>query len=203
MTSFAGIVKLAVFFLLIFASISLSYAQDDSIYRLAAGTRISVKLDVELSSKVASVNDTFLASVAKPVVNRERVVVPVGTVIEGRVTAVGGAAGGSRNGKLEVVFETLKIAGQERRIEGIPVADVTARSSTAFSFLSVLGGVAIGTALGSTTSSSGGRLIGAAIGAGAGTGVALLRKGKEARIRKDEVFEIELKKDVTLPVLDY
>jgi len=46
-------------------------------------------------------------------------------------------------------------------------------------------------------------LIGAGIGGGVGTAVALLRKGKDVRIRKGEEFEIELRKEVMLPVLDY
>ena len=43
----------------------------------------------------------------------------------------------------------------------------------------------------------------AGIGAGAGTGAALLRKGKNVRIKSDEEFEIRLEKEVVLPVLDY
>lgn len=203
MKSFAGTRNLAVLFLLIFANSLSSYAQSDSIYRLPEGTRITIKLDVELSSKVASVNDTFFASVAKPVTNRERIVLPEGTVIEGRVVEVERAGAASKNGEIEVVFETLRIAGQIRRIEARPVVSVSTRSSNAFSFLSILGGAAVGTALGSASNSSSGALIGAAVGAGAGTGVALLKKGKDAKLRKGQEFEIELKREVTLPVLDY
>lgn len=203
MNSIAGIREITVLFLLIFANSLFSYAQPDSIYRLPEGTRITVKLDLELSSKVASVNDTFLASVAKPVINRERVVMPEGTVIEGRVVEVERAGAGSKDGELEVVFETLKIAGQTRRIEGIPVSPIESRSSNVFSILSVLGGAVVGTAVGATSNASSGAAIGAAVGAGAGTGIALIKKGKEAKIRKGQEFEIELKREVTLPVLDY
>ena len=56
--------------------------------------------------------------------------------------------------------------------------------------------------MGATTSGSG-ALIGAGVGGGAGTCIALLRKGRDAKIDRGGEFEIELKKEVILPVLDY
>ena len=203
MQRFAGFRKLTVLSLLIFANSVLLYAQPDSIYRIPAGTRMTLKLDAEINSKVSSVNDTFLATISKPVKVREAVVLPIGTVVEGRVQAVTSAAGGSQSGKLDVVFETIKLASETRKIEGFMIKPLSVRSSNAFSILSVLGGAAAGAAIGAATRTSAGALIGGAAGAGAGGTVAFLRKGKDVRLRKDEEFEIELKKDVQLPVLDY
>ena len=56
---------------------------------------------------------------------------------------------------------------------------------------------------GAVSKANNGALIGAGVGAGAGTAVALLRKGKDVRIRDGEEFEIVLKKEIVLPVLDY
>ncbi len=187
--------------LLLFANFL--FGQTDSIYRLPAGTRINLKLDAEINSKVSSRDDTFIATVSNAVKIRDAVVLPVGTVIEGRVSEVSRADIGGQNGKLEVVFEILKISNETRRIDGSLVTPLKAESTRSFSILSVLGGLAAGTALGAVSNSSKGLLIGAAAGAGAGTGVALLRKGKDVRIKKDVEFEIELKKEVLLPVLDY
>jgi len=72
-----------------------------------------------------------------------------------------------------------------------------------FNLLSALGGAAIGAAIGAVSKADNGTLIGAGIGAGVGTGIAFFRKGKDVRIRTDEEFEIELEREVTLPVLDY
>lgn len=188
---------------MIFANSVLYAAQDDSIYRLPAGARFSVKVDAEINSGSASVNDTFLATVTRPVKVREVVVLPAGTLIEGRVTSVERSSAASQSGKLGVVFEALKIAGQSRRIEAALVEPLTASSSRAFTFLSIVGGLAAGAAIGAASNASNGALIGAVAGAGAGSGIALLRKGKDVRIRKNVEFEIELKKDVSLPVLDY
>ena len=203
MHRFAALRKLTALSLLIFANSILLFAQPDSIYRLPAGTKITLKLDAEINSKVSSVNDTFLAAVTKPVKVREVVVMPIGTVIEGRVATVTRAAGGGQGGSLDLVFESLKISNKIRKIDGMMVTPLPERSSRVFSFLSVAGGLAAGAALGAASGTSNGTLIGAAVGAGAGTSLALLRKGKDVRLRKNEEFEIEIKKEVTLPVLDY
>lgn len=189
---------------LIFGNCFSVTAQVDSIYRLPAGTRILLKMDAGIDSKVSSVNDTFTAVVAKVVVIRETVVLAVGTVIEGRVSNVLRAASGGKNGKLDVVFETLWITSEtRRRIDGALVNKLDAGSSQTANFLSIIGGAAGGALIGAVSKTGSGALIGAGIGAGVGTGIALLRKGRNVGIRGKEEFEIELKKEVLLPVLDY
>ena len=192
--------KFAALAVLIFANPI--WTQAPSIYRLPAGTRIRLKMDAEINSEVSSVDDTFLAYVAKPVMNRDVVVVPEGTVIEGRIIKVTRASAGNRDGGLEVTFETLRLKSGTRRIEGTVTSPFRVGSSSTFKVLSVLGGAAAGAVLGGLNSTTG-ALIGAGIGAGAGTGVALAHKGKELRLKRGEEFEIELKKEVVLPVLDY
>lgn len=205
MNRFATPTRLLLVSVLIFANTILSFAQEaaDSIYRLPVGTRILLKLDAELNSKVSSVDDTFLATIAKPVVVREATVLPTGTVIEGRVAAVERASGGGQSGSLDIVFETLKLPGELRRIEGFMVRPPVERPSRTVAFLSVIGGAALGAIVGGATRSSSGAVIGGAVGAAAGTGGAFLYKGRDVRIRKDQEFEIELKKEVLLPVADY
>ena len=121
-TVFVRLITLSV---LIFANSISSTAQPDSIYRLPAGTRIRLKMDVELSSKAASMNDTFTAVVAKPVKVRDTIALPVGTVIEGRVTSVSKASAGLENGSLELVFESLRFVNlPPRTIDGfVPIID--------------------------------------------------------------------------------
>ncbi len=199
-----AVVQLVTVSLLIFANSFFATAQLDSIYRLPAGTRIRLKMDVELSSRVAAVNDTFAAKVAKPVMVRDVVVLPVGTVIEGRVDSVSMAAAGGHNGELDPVFESIRFENaQPRKIQGELVDKLVGPSSSMTNVLSVVGGTVIGAVLGAVSKTNNGALIGAGVGAGAGTSVALLRKGKDVRIRTGEEFEIELKREVLLPVLDY
>ena len=195
--------KIFAFLFLFFASF-LAVESQDSIYRLEAGTKIRVSMDNEINSEVAGVNDTFTTKIAEPVRVRETIVLPVGTVIEGRVTKVKRAASGGKGGILSVRFETLRFEnGEKREIEGVLVNELKAASLQKTSILTVIGGTAIGALLGAVSKAENGALIGAGIGAGAATGAALVRKGKNVRIRTNEKFEIELKKQVILPVQDY
>ncbi|MEJ7622479.1 MAG: hypothetical protein WKF34_00655 [Pyrinomonadaceae bacterium] len=178
------------------------FAQPDTIYRLPAGTRIKLTLDAELSSRVATANDTFIASVNAPVRIRDEVMVPVGTQIAARVVAVERAATRGHDGRLELVFETLTISGKPRPIAASISVEGRDETRRRFTVLSIFGGLAAGAAVGAARSPRGAR-IGSGIGAASGTAIALLRKGKDARLGKGEEFEIELKKDVVLPVLDY
>ncbi|MFL6373482.1 MAG: hypothetical protein ACJ73D_02335 [Pyrinomonadaceae bacterium] len=149
--------------LLIFGISLPAAAQND--FRLPAGTHLRLKVDAELSSKVASVNDTFLATVAEAVKVNDTVILPEGSLVEGRVIRVSPAGGFGRSGSLGVVFENLKAFGGTRQIDGTLANDLV--PSRPF-FL-----------------------------------VGCFIKGREARLKKNEEFEIELKRDVTLPVTAY
>ena len=197
--------KVFAFFSLLFAiSISANAQTDSSIYQVPAGTKIRVRMDNEINSKVSSENDTFTVKISEPLKVRESVVLPIGTIIEGRVTKVRRTALGAKNGSLEVSFETLQsLDGVKQKIEGALVNRLTAESSSTATALTIIGGTALGGIIGAISKVENGALIGAGIGAGAGTSIAFLRKGKDVKIRTDEEFEIELKKDVTLPVRDY
>lgn len=178
-------------------------AQSNSIYRLPAGTRMKLKMDAEINSKVSSVNDTFIARVSEPVLNRESVVLPIGTVIEGRIVSVKPASSRGRNGQMDIRFETIRFNDEaERSIFGELAVPLAAPSSQKATALTIFGASAIGGAIGAASGKGINVLLGAGIGAGAGTGIAFLRKGKQARIRTGEEFEIVLKRDVILPVRD-
>jgi hypothetical protein len=193
----------------IFALFSLFFVNSifinaQSIYELPSGTKIRVQMDNEINSKVSKVNDTFTTTISVPLKVRETVVLPIGTVIEGRVTGAKRASLGSKNGSLVVAFETLRFAtGEKREIKGVLVNPLTGESLRTPNVLTIAGGAALGAIFGTVSKKGNGALIGAAIGTGAGVGVAFLRKGNDVRIKNDEEFEIELTRNVTLPVRDY
>jgi len=197
--------KVFAFFILLFANLNPLKAQtDSSIYQLQTGTVIRVQMDNEINSRVSGVNDTFTATVAAPVVVRETVVLPIGTIIEGRITKVRRASPGGKNGDLTISFEKLRlVTGEKREIEGVLVNKIKAKSSQTETLLTILGGTAFGGILGGVSKTKNGALIGAGIGTGVGIGVAFLRKGNEVGIKADEEVEIKLTKNVTLPVQDY
>lgn len=196
--------KVFAFFSLFFVCFISAKSQTDSIYQLPAGTKLLVQMDNEINSKVSGVNDTFTTTIAEPFKVRESVVLPIGTIIEGRIIKVNRASAGGKNGNLLVSFEEMRFAnGDKREIKGVLAAELKAESSQTANLLTIVGGTALGGIFGAVSKSDNGALIGAGIGAGAGAGIAFLRKGKEVGIKADERFEIELTKNVTLPVQDY
>ncbi len=197
--------KVFAFFSLLFTiSISANAQTDYSIYQLQTGTKIRVRMDNEINSKVSSENDTFTVKISEPLKVRESVVLPIGTIIEGRVTKVKRAALGGKSGSLEVSFETLRSPdGEKQKIEGVLVNRLNAESSSTANALTIIGGTALGAIVGAASKAQSGALIGTGIGAGAGTSIAFLRKGKDVKIKTDEEFEIELTQNLTLPVQDY
>jgi hypothetical protein len=189
---------------LIFAISQSVDAQRDSIYRMPAGTKIRLSMDAGISSKISSVNDTFTTTVAKPILIDDVVILPFGTVIEGRVTKVSSADIGGKHGSMEIRLETIRFTETVKRtIDGVLVNELKPSSRTTASILSIFGGTAAGAVIGAVTGNRRGALAGAGIGAGAGIAVAFLKKGNDVSIKTDEEFEIELKSEVTLPASDY
>lgn len=197
--------KVFAFFLLLFSIFISAHAQtDSSIYQLPIGTKIRVRMDNEINSKVSSENDTFTVKISEPLKVRDSIVLPIGTIIEGRVSKVQRAAVGGKNGRLQVSFETLRSPdGARQKIEGVLVKQLNVESSATTTALTIVGGTALGAIVGAASKTESGALIGAGIGAGMGTSIAFLRKGKDVKIKTDEEFEIELTRNVTLPVEDY
>ena len=196
---------LSLFFAVFIVSAGAQTEIISSVYDIEAGTKILVRMDNEINSKASRRDDTFTATLAEPLIVRSVVVMPVGTVIEGKITNVKRASVGGKDGKIIVAFETLRLPdGTKRAIEGVLVKELEAADSSAkFKALTIVGATVGGGIIGAVSKASNGTLIGAAIGAGAGTGIALAQKGRDVRLRADEKFEIKLTKSVTLPPQDY
>lgn len=192
--------KVFALILLLFSNL---FAQD-SIYRLEAGTKIRVKMDVEINSGVSSKNDTFTVRIARPVKSGDTVLLPEGTLIEGRVIESTPASNAGRPGSMLIRFERIKPDGADwQRMDAVPVKQLRGNSTANWSAFSIIGGTAIGALIGGLTGSGKGALIGAGIGAGGGSAVAYARKGKDVRIKSGDVFEIVLKEAIVLPVRDF
>ena len=189
---------------LIFLSFSFVPAQGDSLYELPAGTRIKVRMDTEISSKVNSAGDTFIVRVIEPVSNQGAVVVPKGVIIDGRITGVNRAEFGGVNGRLDVEFVRLRLDRDNAiALDARLVKPVKPASRTLFKAVAIGGLTALGAVFGAVSDVKNGAAIGAAIGAGSGSGVAFLRKGEDVRIRTNEEFEIVLKKEAVLPAREF
>jgi hypothetical protein len=204
MSSFIFTTKVFAVTTLIFLNTLSAAAQSQPVNVLPEGTRIRVKMFVEVNSKVASEGDTFLVRTVKAVRNRGVMVLPGGAVIEARITAARHAAIGGSDGMLEIRFERLRIGdGETIPLNAVLAAPLKKESRSMFNLLAIAGATAAGALIGSASDTSNGIAIGALVGAGAGTGTVLLRKGREVRIKTEEEFDIELKRELVLPTSEY
>lgn len=196
--------KVFAFSTLIFSFQISAFAQSDSIFRVDAGTRITLRMGDGISSKASDVDDTFVATVAEPVMKRGRVMIGEGVSLTGLITKVERSGTGNRNGRIDFRMVRLRLAdGTELRIDAVPVEKFEGERSGLLNVLGIAGGVAVGALIGSAADTGNGALIGAGVGGGAATGIALLRKGEDIVIPDGEKFQVELKSDIVLPVTDY
>lgn len=175
-----------------------------SIYTLPVGTRIEARMDNEINSKISSVGDTFTVTVSKPLIIQDREMLPIGTILEGKILQVASAGFGKRFGSLKVRFETLQFPdGEKRQIEGELLNEEKPKSPQTPKAVLLGGGTIIGALFGAIIDKSRGAVIGAGTGLGIGASAVFLQKGKEARIKADEEVRILLKREVTLPVENF
>ena len=150
---------------------------------IPAGTRLTVRLNEELSTKNRRKGSVFSTSVEKPVIVDGRVVVPAGTLAYGRILDVERNKRVDRP-KLDGTLTSLMIRGREVPI----VTDVVGAEGKRGGGLAKVGA---GTLIGAI---AGAPLAGAAVGGG----VAAVMKGSDLVIPAGTIGEVSLKKDVVL-----
>ena len=151
---------------------------------IPAGTRLTVRLNEELSTANRRKGSVFSARVEKPVMVDGRVVVPTGALAYGRILDV------DRNkrigrAKIEGTLTSLMIGGREVPI----VTEVVGAEGKRGGGLAKVGA---GTLIGA--------IAGAPVAGGAvGAGVAVVMKGSELVIPAGTIGEVGLTQDVVLP----
>jgi hypothetical protein len=183
------------------------------LYTVAAGKRIRVRMNDELSSKTARVGDRFTVTVREPVYSTSgAVVIPEGSEITGRVDAVTKAQNKGRPGALDVSFVQVTLPnGTKRAISGslteLNADDAksdnegTARGDR-MKHRKVIwygGGAAGGAILGAAVGGGKGALVGALLGAGGGFLGERFTKGEEAKVESGTEFTVYLNRAVSLP----
>ncbi len=182
-------------------------------YTLPENQVFTLRMNDSLTSKTARIGDRFQTTVMIPAYASGVEVVPAGSVVEGRVTAVSPARSRGRAGSIGVAFDNLILPdGTRRKIEGSLTdvrsedgevdseSSVSGRSSETRQVVFVGGGGVAGAVLGGVIGGGKGAGIGAAVGAGAGVAGALLSKGKEAEVRRGTEVSMMTTRPVTFTV---
>ena len=190
-------------------------ASDPHVITIPAGTKIPLLLKQAISTKNAREGDAVYAETAFPFVVDDRVIVPAGSYIQGKISHV--ERGGRLKGRAEILMHftsmiypsgyTVMLPGS---VENTPGADNKAVKDEEGTIQqdkdtgkkleeAAKGGVygASGGALaGGLSSGINGARIGAAAGAAVGIGWALLKRGNDVRLDVGTSIEMEIQRAI-------
>jgi len=180
---------------------------------LPEGTRIFLRLNDYLSTKLNSEGDRFTAEVVAPVLLGDRVVIPKGSIVTGSITRV--LRPGRFRGKavMNVLFHSIRIPG---RIE-IPIVaslsnvdpegnsgvkpenTIEGDGSKAKDIAKVATPGATGAGIGGLIGGGKGAAIGGGVGAAIGLATVFATRGRDIEVRRGTSMDIILERPIVVP----
>ena len=178
---------------------------------IPAGTNIPLSLKQAISTKTAKDGDPVYAETAFPFVLNERIVIPAGTYIQGRIERA--QRGGHVKGRAEVLIHftsmiypngyTVMLGGS---VENSPGAEKTSMKDSEGTIRQdsdagkrakeAAGTATTGAVIGAITNGGKGAGIGAGIGGAAGLAVGMLSRGADVRLEPGTSIEMEIQREV-------
>lgn len=196
-------------------SVRASEAKDsnESTLTIPAGSKIPVALKHAISTKSAREGDAVYAATTFPFVLNEKVLVPAGTYVQGRISHVQKA--GRVKGRAEVLIHfttliypngyTVVLPGA---VENVPGAEKTAikdkegtirqDSDTGKKVGTIASTAATGAVVGGLSQGGKGALIGAGVGGAAGTAIALLTHNTDVHLDAGATLEMVVQRPISL-----
>jgi type IV secretion system protein VirB10 len=180
---------------------------------IPAGTKVPISLRNAISTKSSHEGDPVYAQTTFPVVIDERIVIPAGTYMQGKISEIKPA--GRIKGRAEVLMHfttliypsgyTVVLPGSLEDAPAVDKARVKDKEGTIkadsdkgqkAATVAVPAGEGGALAGGLATGSRGGALAGAGIGAAAGVVGAMLTHGNEVKLMPGMTLEVVLQRDV-------
>ncbi len=182
-------------------------------YEVKAGAKFRARINEELSSKTSKIGDTFTVTVVDPVyAEGGELVIPNGSIINGKVTEVTPAKKGGEPGTIDVEFVSVKLPNKKTFTINGSLTDLSEDSAKSDDegqasgdkmknrkIIFIGGGAAGGALLGAIIGGGKATAIGAIGGAVAGILGERLLKGEEANVKSGAEFGIYLNKAILLP----
>ena len=164
---------------------------------LEEGTVLKVQLETTVSTATAKAGDALTARLLEPLRQGERVLVPEGAEIRGRVVTAVRSPKAKGRARLVVDFDRLTVNGRAHDIV-TSALDITA-GETKKRDAAIIGGAAgAGAIIGGIANGGKGAAVGALIGGAAGGGAVLVTRGKEVVLQAGVHVQVTLQKSVAL-----
>lgn len=196
------------------APVSASPAASPKVLSIPAGTKIALELKHAISTKGTEEGAAVYAQTTFPFALNDRILVPAGTYVQGRITHIERA--GRIRGRAEVLMHfttliypsgyTVVLPGSLENAPGVDKTRIKDQEGTiqqdsqAGDEATTIGGTAVsGAAVGALSRGSlKAGLIGAGVGGAVGTAVALLSRGRDLTMPSGTTFEMVIQREVTL-----
>jgi hypothetical protein len=155
------------------------------------GTVLAVRLRESVNSALNQRGNTFLASLASPIMVGDRIVIPAEAAIQGKIVDVQNA--GRFNGRSALVLKVTRLAynGRTYELRSSQYSKQAASRNTHAAAV-IGGGAGVGAIIGVILGGEKGAAIGAAIGAGAGTGVQAMSKAAPVQLPAKSTLSFRL-----------
>lgn len=175
-------------------------AEEPATVSLESGTELRLTLGREISTETAQVGDAFTASLERPVIRGDFVVLPAGATVNGRVTAVQ-KAGDGKPAAVKLHFETIEVREQLSQLQAtLTEASPKTRSKMTDKLKKIGGGAGAGAVLGAIIGGGAKEAVfGAAAGAAAGSAVALGTQEQTAYLPEGSPMTLRLDAPLTVP----
>jgi type IV secretory pathway VirB10-like protein len=180
---------------------------------IPAGSKIPVALKHAISTKSARVGDSVYAETNFPFVLNEKVIVPAGTYVQGKISEL--RRPGRVHGRAELLIHfttliypsgyTVMLPGA---VENVPGADKTTMkgeegtiqqdSQTGQKVGTVAGTAGTGAVIGGLSQGGKGAAIGAGIGGAVGSAIALLSRGNDVRLEPGTTIEMVIQRPIEI-----
>jgi type IV secretion system protein VirB10 len=180
---------------------------------IPAGTKVPLSLKHAISTRQSREDDAVYAETTFPVVANDRVLIPAGTFVQGRISHIQHA--GRIKGRAEVLIHftsmiypsgyTVMLPGAVQNAPGVDKTGVKdgegtirADSDKAQKIGQVAGSGATGAIIGAAADGGKGALIGGGIGGAVGTAIALLTRGNEVKMDAGTTLEMVIQREVSV-----
>ena len=155
---------------------------------IPVGQEIDVRLQTELSSDTAQVEDRFEATTVVDLYEGNRVLVPAGSVMRGIVSSVNRASRTDRKGSLTVSFDQVTVSGRTYPMRGT-VTQAIESEGIKGEVGRIGAGSAVGAIIGGIIGGVKGALIGVLIGGG---GTMVATEGKDVTLPPGTILRVRL-----------
>lgn len=159
-----------------------------------AGQEIDVRLERELTSDTAQVEDRFTATTMVDLYQGNDVLIPAGSVMRGVVSSVNRASRTDRKGSLTVAFDQVSVNGRAYPIHGT-VTQALESSGIKGEAARIGAGAGVGAIIGGILGGAKGALLGVLIGGG---GTIAATEGQDVHLPAGSVLRVRLEQAVVL-----